>query len=93
MVYGDYPTKGEFRVYGEGGDMIRLFSVLSLKIFLAQASDVADGVPQRLTAERIARLMMAKAMLLKSPAGGVMTFSRCAGSAQALLGEASRKSF
>jgi hypothetical protein len=90
--YGDYVPEGEFRVYGEGGDMIRLFSVLSLKTFLAKASDVADGVPQRLTVQRIATLMMAEEIPVKSPPGGVMTFARCAGSAQKLLGEARRKS-
>jgi hypothetical protein len=91
--YGDYVPEGEFRVYGEGGDMIRLFSVLSLKTFVAGASDVADGVPQRLTVRRIATLMMAEEISVKSPAGGVMTFSRCAGSAQTPLGEAWCKSF
>ena len=89
--YGDYVPEGEFRVYGEGGDMIRLFSILSLKTFVAQASDVADGVPQRLTVQRIATLMMAEEMPVKSPAGGTMTFARCAGSAQTLLGDAWRK--
>ncbi len=89
--YGDYVPEGEFKVYGEGGDMIRLFSILSLKTFVAQASDVADGVPQRLTVQRIATLMMAEEMPVKSPAGGTMTFARCAGSAQTLLGDAWRK--
>ncbi len=90
--YGDYVPEGEFRVYGEGGDMIRLFSVLSLKTFLAKASDVADGVPQRLTVQRIATLMMAEEIPVKSPPGSVMTFARCAGSEQKLLAEARRKS-
>jgi hypothetical protein len=43
--------------------------------------------------QRIATLMMAKEMPVKSLAGGVMTFASCAGSAQALPGEAWRKSF
>lgn len=73
--------------------MIRLFAVLSLQTLMAQASDVADGVPQRRTVQRIATLMMAEAMTAKSPAGGVMTLVRCAGSAQTLPGEAWRKSF
>ena len=91
--YGDYVPEGEFRVYGEGGDMIRLFSVLSLKTFVAEPSEVADGVPQRLIVRRIATLMMAEEIPVKSPDGGVMTFSRCAGSAQTLLGEAWCKTF
>ena len=90
---GDYVPEGEFRVFGEGGHMIRLFLVLSLKTFVAQASDVVDGVPQRLTVPRIATLMMAEAMPVKSPAGGLMTLAHCAGSAQTLPGEAWRKSF
>jgi hypothetical protein len=90
---GHYVPEAEFRVFGEGGDMIRLFAVLSLKTFVAQASDVADGVPQRRTVQRLATLMMAEAMPVKSPAGGVMTFASCAGSAQTLPGEAWRKSF
>lgn len=90
---GDYVPEGEFKVYGEGGDMIRLFSILSLKTFVAKALDVADGVPQRLTVQRVATLTMAEAMPVTSPGGGEMTFVRCAGSAQALLGDAWRKSF
>lgn len=67
--------------------------ILSLKTCVAQASDVADGVPQRLTVERIATLVMAKEMPVKSPGGDATTLLRCAGSAQALLGETWRKSF
>lgn len=90
---GDYVPEGDFKVYGDGGDMIRLFSILSLKTFVAKASDVADGVPQRLTVQRVATLMMPEAMPVTSPEGGEMTFVRCAGSAQSLLGDAWRKSF
>ena len=89
--FGDYVPEGELRIYGEGGDKIRLFSILSLKTFEAKISDVVDGVPQRLTVERVATLMMAEAMPVKTPVGGEMTFVRCAGSAQAVLGETWRK--
>lgn len=92
-LYGDYVPEGELKVYGDAGDMIRLFSILPLKTFVAQASDVVDGVPQRLTVQRIATLMMAEEMPVTSPDGGAMTFSRCAGSAQTLLGDSWRKSF
>ncbi len=90
--FGDYVPEGEFKVYGEGGNMIRLFSIVSLKTFVAKASDVADGVPQRLTVQRVATLMMADAMPVTTPDGSEMTFVRCAGSAQTLLGETWRKS-
>ena len=91
--FGDYVPEGEFKVYGDGNDMLRLFSILSLKTFVAKASDVIEGVPQKLTPERIATLMMADAMPVKSPDGSPMTFVRCAGSAQGLLGKAWRSSF